>query len=266
MNDLDGVMDPNSTDGSAKPTHFNPRAREFLSLTSPRVPSPAGSRGAFYRFPIENELFDAPEGEEDGYPKSLRNPNGAPAFHPFPITTNNQGAVNSFPATAYQGPADFAVTHEHSYPSAPIFHRGPPTGFEPLPSVPETEAFSQDSFAVRAATWSAPPFQGQLAGGFQPTPVSQARPNVRLSNVPGLAAHLRRPSVFQGMCENQGSAPPPVPKPTRPDPNHQVSYEAFIEWKKQNQPGYAQECRLRQQRRTQRVMDRTKTSGFRNFN
>lgn len=46
--------------------------------------------------------------------------------------------------------------------------------------------------------------------------------------------------------------PHPVPKPRRPDPRDQQAYEAWIEWRKANQPGYAHECRMRQQRRAQR--------------
>ncbi|KAK5987256.1 hypothetical protein PT974_11380 [Cladobotryum mycophilum] len=50
------------------------------------------------------------------------------------------------------------------------------------------------------------------------------------------------------------SRPPAVPKPRRPDPSDQQAYEAWIEWRKANEPGYALECKLRQQRRAQRSM------------
>ncbi|KAI6781666.1 uncharacterized protein J7T54_003931 [Emericellopsis cladophorae] len=48
------------------------------------------------------------------------------------------------------------------------------------------------------------------------------------------------------------SNPAPVPKPRRPDPSDQQAYEAYIEWRKANEPGYAAQCKLRQQRRSQR--------------
>ncbi|UKZ73050.1 hypothetical protein TrVFT333_000689 [Trichoderma virens FT-333] len=51
-----------------------------------------------------------------------------------------------------------------------------------------------------------------------------------------------------------GVSATPVPKPRRPDPGDQQAYEAWIEWRKANEPGYALECRLRQQRRAQRSM------------
>lgn len=43
-----------------------------------------------------------------------------------------------------------------------------------------------------------------------------------------------------------------VPKPRVPDANGQQAYEAWIEWRKANEPGYAIECKIRQQRRSQR--------------
>ena len=48
------------------------------------------------------------------------------------------------------------------------------------------------------------------------------------------------------------SCPGPIPKPRVPDPRKQQEYEAWIEWRKANEPGYAMECKLRQQRRSQR--------------
>lgn len=51
--------------------------------------------------------------------------------------------------------------------------------------------------------------------------------------------------------------PRPVPKPKVPSANSQQAYEAWIEWRKANEPGYAMECKQRQQRRSQRI----KTAG-----
>ncbi|WZH43687.1 uncharacterized protein QYS62_004697 [Fusarium acuminatum] len=48
------------------------------------------------------------------------------------------------------------------------------------------------------------------------------------------------------------SRPTPVSKPTSPDPIQQQKYEAYIEWRKVNEPGYALACKSRQQRRAQR--------------
>ncbi|KAM5372034.1 hypothetical protein ACJZ2D_007790 [Fusarium nematophilum] len=48
--------------------------------------------------------------------------------------------------------------------------------------------------------------------------------------------------------------PRPVAKPIDPHPVQQLRYEAWIEWRKANEPGYAMECKARQQRRAQRNM------------
>ncbi|PHH62360.1 hypothetical protein CDD81_7222 [Ophiocordyceps australis] len=47
--------------------------------------------------------------------------------------------------------------------------------------------------------------------------------------------------------------PMPVPKPKMPDTSKQQAYEAYIEHRKAMEPGYAMECRLRQQRRAKRT-------------
>jgi hypothetical protein len=44
-----------------------------------------------------------------------------------------------------------------------------------------------------------------------------------------------------------------VPKPRNPDPSDQLAYEAWIEWRKAHEPGYAMECKMRQRRRAQRL-------------
>jgi uncharacterized protein YciI len=54
------------------------------------------------------------------------------------------------------------------------------------------------------------------------------------------------------MGDGYSSRPTPVSKPTNPDPIQQQKYEAYIEWRKVNEPGYALACKSRQQRRAQR--------------
>ncbi|KAL7942150.1 hypothetical protein V8C42DRAFT_332689 [Trichoderma barbatum] len=65
---------------------------------------------------------------------------------------------------------------------------------------------------------------------------------------------LNMPSCQIPLMTGAPRPPQPVPKPRRPDPGDQQAYEAWIEWRKANEPGYALECRLRQQRRAQRSM------------
>ncbi|KAG6088765.1 hypothetical protein E4U15_005177 [Claviceps sp. LM218 group G6] len=51
---------------------------------------------------------------------------------------------------------------------------------------------------------------------------------------------------------SQSVPPRPVPKPRSPNPKTQQEYEAWVEWRKANEPGYAMACKVRQQRRAQR--------------
>ncbi|KAG5916651.1 hypothetical protein E4U42_007566 [Claviceps africana] len=57
-----------------------------------------------------------------------------------------------------------------------------------------------------------------------------------------------------------GDGPPvrprPVPKPRTPDAKSQQEYEAWLEWRKAHEPGYAMACKARQQRRAQRKTGR----------
>ncbi|OLN85877.1 hypothetical protein CCHL11_05442 [Colletotrichum chlorophyti] len=47
--------------------------------------------------------------------------------------------------------------------------------------------------------------------------------------------------------------PRPARKPRAPDPVGQQNYEAYIEWRKANEPGYALECKARQAKRALRA-------------
>lgn len=51
-----------------------------------------------------------------------------------------------------------------------------------------------------------------------------------------------------------------VLKPRLPNTKAQQEYEAWIEWRKANEPGYAIECKMRQQRRTQRLKSASEDS------
>ncbi|KAJ2901702.1 hypothetical protein MKZ38_001512 [Zalerion maritima] len=84
----------------------------------------------------------------------------------------------------------------------------------------------------------------QLQGsGAMTAPIFQISPSI-----PAAPA----PSVVPGV-----SAPPmPVKKPKVPNAAQQQAYEAYIEWRKANQPGYAEECKVRQARRVMRAVER----------
>lgn len=76
-----------------------------------------------------------------------------------------------------------------------------------------------------------------------------------MTNVPLDTLHIPASAGAPGPYANTSvdtSQPLPVPKPRMPDSSDQQAYEAWIEWRKAHEPGYAMECKLRQQRRAQR--------------
>jgi hypothetical protein len=79
-------------------------------------------------------------------------------------------------------------------------------------------------------------------------------PNMSMPPAVMRSAHHPFPcevSVFPPAPATAGP-PLPVPKPKIPNAQEQQMYEQWIEWRKANEPGYAQECKLRQARRSQR--------------
>lgn len=69
---------------------------------------------------------------------------------------------------------------------------------------------------------------------------------------PAVPAHPLPTSATQASAFGR---PAPVPKPKVPNAWDQQAYEAYIEQRKAMEPGYAMECRLRQQRRARRTPD-----------
>ncbi|POR39172.1 Uncharacterized protein TPAR_00628 [Tolypocladium paradoxum] len=67
---------------------------------------------------------------------------------------------------------------------------------------------------------------------------------------PNLPVHALPASAPQASAFGR---PAPVPKPKVPNAWDQQAYEAYIEQRKAMEPGYAMECRLRQQRRARRT-------------
>ena len=91
------------------------------------------------------------------------------------------------------------------------------------------------------------PIQVQGAGPLPPLFQVQSPP---VSSAPSMGSGINMP-------------PMPVKKPKIPNAAQQQAYEAYIEWRKANQPGYAEECKVRQARRVMRAMEREK-NGFEN--
>ncbi|RBR15796.1 uncharacterized protein FIESC28_07197 [Fusarium coffeatum] len=88
---------------------------------------------------------------------------------------------------------------------------------------------------------------------FQPYSVA-SNPLVGLNTTPQWPYN---PAMGSGLYP---TCPPPVLKPTVPDTSQQQQYEAYVEWRKANEPGYALACKSRQQRRAQRIPIRAPTT------
>lgn len=83
--------------------------------------------------------------------------------------------------------------------------------------------------------------------------------------VPPLFQISSPPSVQLSTPISGPSLPPmPVRKPKVPNAAQQQAYEAYIEWRKANQPGYAEECKIRQARRVMRAVEKEKKRGVEN--
>ncbi|KAH8129659.1 hypothetical protein FP744_10008018 [Trichoderma asperellum] len=229
---------------SAKFKNFNPKAREFLSFAlSTESSSEEGNMEPLQPFPA---LFTQRDGQanvaslaELVTPTDISSVQPPPpyGFVPFaaangatdPLTLNNLMARRFIPVSADQFGGSLQAP---AIPLQPL-SLATPAMFQPQPVLQ--------------------PAPGNILGFQAPNLMNTAFPLTTSS----VNAYLNMPS---GQMPLMGAAlphppqpqPHPVPKPRRPDPRSQQAYEAWIEWRKANQPGYAFECRQRQQRRAQR--------------
>ncbi|CAG9999646.1 unnamed protein product [Clonostachys byssicola] len=248
--------DSSSSSGSI----FNPRAREFFSL-------------------VAGTSADA----ESIQPKKPVRPDLQGYFNPSPIvppleTVHNKGYGQDNLSLPIQSGLPFAMFD----PGATLGDMPLPTLHSQFPEQPMAKPIPQ-LYTNPAMTWSTPnlaPAQhvgpmpvGMSNGAWSGTlPVPPMFPGMMpaLAGPPmepmhptlGSTTSFQKSVTMHPMNPPQGSQFPanapaqrhPVPKPRVPDPGNQQAYEAWIEWRKANEPGYAIECKLRQQRRAQRNM------------
>ncbi|KAL6878785.1 hypothetical protein J3F83DRAFT_723909 [Trichoderma novae-zelandiae] len=257
---------------SAKFKNLNPKAREFLSFVSQSPNSDNSNPLPYHPLPPLPGHAAKPVADKSGQADAVALPGlGLPNISPPP----GLGLPNISPSLGLGLPS--GSTFQQPQP--------PPYGF--MPSAAPTTATDPMAFHSSMAGRLVPlPMNMDHSGGqFQASAMS-------LPQLPPLLPAMFRPqAVMQNMMGNTtpwgfppapmtnaaypwtaGSVNPcfnmpsfqmppmtgahhprqPVPKPRRPDPGDQQAYEAWIEWRKANEPGYALECRLRQQRRAQR--------------
>ncbi|TFB04005.1 hypothetical protein CCMA1212_003725 [Trichoderma ghanense] len=254
--------------------NLNPKAREFLSFVNQSPNPDNGNALPYHPLPPLPALETKPVvdkcGEADAVsPPRLGHPNISPppglglpnTLHPLrlglptgstfqqqlppPYGFTPSAAPN--PATdpmAYNSsmagrlvPLQMSMDHSGGQFQAPALSMPqlPPL----LPAMFRPQAVMQNMMG-NTSTW-----------GFPPAPMTSAA-------YPWMGSSINpcfnMPSYQMPSTADANLPPQPVPKPRRPDPGDQQAYEAWIEWRKANEPGYALECRLRQQRRAQRSM------------
>ncbi|PTB69747.1 hypothetical protein BBK36DRAFT_1138167 [Trichoderma citrinoviride] len=250
------------TEDPAKLKDLNPKAREFLSFVNQGPNSNNGNALLYHPLPPLPVDAAKPVADNSGQTDAVSLPSlGLPNISPPP----GLGLPNIAPSMGLG-----LLTGPTSQPQQPL-----PYGFMP-PAAPNT---ASDPMA----------FNSSMAGRLVPLPMSadpsgaMLRPQAVMQNMMGNTSTwgfppapttnvtypwmggsvnpcFNMPPYLMPATTDAHHPPQPVPKPRRPDPGDQQAYEAWIEWRKANEPGYALECRLRQQRRAQRSMtDRGET-------
>ncbi|KAL6700697.1 hypothetical protein J3F84DRAFT_359006 [Trichoderma pleuroticola] len=230
---------------------LNPKAREFLSFVSNRssnseddnmepliafAPEPFASKSghanamslAGLALPNVSSLQQPPP------PYGLVPLAAAPDAAADPLALNNLMAGRLIPV---QVGADQLGGH---FPASAL----------PMPTVPPLPSHLPPVFRPPTVLQSV----SMMGNGMSGIPTVPSMLNTTFPLAPSSNPCFTMPSCQIPPMTGARCLPQPVPKPRRPDPGDQQAYEAWIEWRKANEPGYALECRLRQQRRAQRSM------------
>ncbi|KAH6899894.1 hypothetical protein B0T10DRAFT_554452 [Thelonectria olida] len=230
-----------SIGSSAK--QLNPRAREFL--TRDQVTS------------LINEKLDKVNGRSVPAKASI----GLVLPHKsIPAVPEKREAFEGKTASpsAFRGTASSNVSHSpfdrlfgFAPPSNLGFHaNGPPLG----PTVPSIIPQSGLGLNVESlATFGGAGGQGNLSNAKPAPPILNMSMTTALPFMNNFPVPLVMPTSSWGSVEGPRPLLCPVPKPRKPDTQDQQAYEAWIEWRKATEPGYAMECKNRQQRRTRRI-------------
>lgn len=238
---------------SNKQSTWNPKAREFLSLgyrQNSRRPLPwdtdvaALQTSQTLREKASHNLNPLPQPASAAWPKANPLP-----FNPYLTPQDQSNFVNG----------------SLNVPVAPLgagFNLGPVPETLDTPQYLAGNPVSQPSvFAVPPATSIQTPMMP--FGNLTAQQIAAAQQMAALPYLASLAALGPMPLLTGLERPNfpANSQRPPVPKPVFPNAGAQLAYEEWIEWRKANEPGYAVECKARQQRRSQRVKLPKKDSG-----
>ena len=246
---------------SSDPSEFTPKHSEGSSSSDRASEPPSNDEG-----PSSTQTSPDLAGSElvpTTTPFKLRQSNGVPA----PENISTQAACQKANDTTYNrvvaapSPAATRTPSEPENATLPS-QSAPGTQGKHLSYPPLTHVGTSTHMGVPSNVgvsshfggslhMAAPAYTGGLVSMGGPAPMG---PKVFMPPAPMRSIHNPFPCgtpVF-GPAPTMLGPPPPVPKPKNPDPEQQQAYEQWIEWRKANEPGYAQECKQRQIRRAQR--------------
>ncbi|EFY89675.1 hypothetical protein MAC_04328 [Metarhizium acridum CQMa 102] len=239
----DHSTDSTARDAPDKYNSLNPKAREFLSFSQKTENTPwKGRRPALLSFDISiDEQVDEP---------SRREVLASEPAHKAPAARDNQFvAPNGAVTVPYMNATSIPLLFQpFPHSSASFLGLIPlmPDASKPLMAQPGVWPTSHavtpipdTCVPLQTKSFMPPITQNQLFNGLA-SPCSQPKIGVpNTSSVPPVA-------------QTNNSLPRRVPKPKQPNSKDQQEYEAWVEWRKATEPGYAMACKLRQQRRAQR--------------
>lgn len=242
-----------STASSARNNSLNPKAREFLSFKQGLRPSPprenqdssqaSGSLGL--RGSQKDIARNSPGWTKVnlGAPKPVLTPE--PLIRPYDRVAPNQNPnLNRVPDVRNLVPIQPAGL---PYPLVPGVNLStyPPDAAR-LVEVPQVLPGLYAGTSVFASPNAGPNTYPATTPAYRSLPSRLQYPIWPVA--PQLAANASNPVLPPVPV----SRPVPVPKPHFPSVSGQQAYEAYIEQRKATEPGYAMECRQRQQRRAKR--------------
>ncbi|KID76449.1 hypothetical protein MBR_04384, partial [Metarhizium brunneum ARSEF 3297] len=239
----DHSTDSTAGDAPDKYNSLNPKAREFLSFSQKTEnTSWKGRRPALLSFDISIDEQVDESSRREVFPSEPE--------HKAPAARDNQfvtpdGAV---PVPCMNTTSIPLLFQPFPHCNASFLGLIPlmPDASKPLVAQPGVWPTSQAGTAIpdtcgplQPKSFMPPITQNQLFNGLG-SPCSQ--PKIGVPNT----------SSIPPVAQTNDSLPRRVPKPKQPNPKDQQEYEAWVEWRKATEPGYAMACKLRQQRRAQR--------------
>ncbi|KAK3685482.1 hypothetical protein B0T22DRAFT_442650 [Podospora appendiculata] len=286
---LGDTLGNSSTSTSTDTKRLNPAAAEFKS-TFPTATMPVLSPRRLSRPPLSNLFLDA-------MPHTTPTSGVPPHMRPSPELNqalremasrrllslgldnmSSGGSEHMFPAslrgTMPTAPPGFGVSEMGTFAGMPCtlpplnFHRqqatdtlSAPAAVFPSPPLPTAPIADPMTLPVVTGTSTFPPpgaampqFIPPLATGGLPHVASATAPFAR----PPVAAAGPQQPLFNANGKINRPHFPVTQKPRDHDPVKQQQYEAYLEWRKANEPGYHMRCKMRQANRVVRQYQQQK--------